>query len=190
MAHVQQFTADANLVDCQLVKTRKAEFNFSSPAELMQFVGPAVLDESSAHIRLKALLISRSTGRVSMVENSHDAVNIPPEKSTRKLGGRPRLAVKDQKFSKIGRLVEEEAVQCERGFGLLRRSRNDGIRDLNALRNELSKNRFSAVEIEALLEARTPKGAAKLVVAKNMDLNPATVHSYCSRFLSSKLPSR
>jgi hypothetical protein len=189
MAHVQLFTADAKLVDCQLVRTRKAEFNFFSPAELMQFVGPAVLDESSAHIPLKVLLISRSTVRVSMVENSHDVVNIPPEKSTRKLGGRPRLAVKDQKFSEIGRLVGEEVVKCERGFRLLRRSRSDGIGDLNALRNELSKNRFSAVEIEALLEARTPKGAAKLVVAKKMGLHPATVHSYCSRFRSSKLLS-
>jgi len=196
MAHVHLFTADANFVDCQLVRTRKAEFNFFSPAELMQFVGPAVLDESSAHIPLKALLTSHSTVRVSMVENHHDASKIPSEKPSRRLGGRPRLAVEDQSFYKIGRSVEQEFLRCERGFELRRKLTNGGVLDLNALRKEMKKERFSEVEIESVLIARTPMGAAEYFVARQLysekkpnGLSLRTVHSAHSRYLRSKLPS-
>ena len=106
------------------------------------------------------------------------------------------MALEKKSFFQIGRSVEQEFPQCERGFELLRRLRNHGITELNALQNELKKGQFSAVEIEALLTARTPMGATKLVVARSLStkkkpngLSPRTVHSSHSRYQRSKLPS-
>jgi hypothetical protein len=157
----------------------------------MKIFGPAALDESSAFVPLKELLILRSKLAPSMVWNSHDAANRP-----RRLGGRRRLALEEKSFFLIGRMIEEEFPRCKRGFELLRRLRNDGIVDLEALRNKLRKSEFSPVEIGALLTARTTMGATKIVVAKLRTtrtrpngLSLRTVHSSHSRYLSSKLPS-
>ena len=196
MTHAQLFTADAHLVDCELVRLRKAEVNFSSPADLKKIFGPAALDESNASTPLKELLVSRSWLSASSVESVHAETNIPSEKLSRRPGGRPRLAVEDQCFYTIGCSVEQEFPRCKRGFELRRKVTNGGILDLNALRKEMKKERFSEVEIESVLIKRTPMGAAKYVVARQLSsekkpngLSLRTVHSAHSRYLRSKLPS-
>jgi hypothetical protein len=197
MTHVRLFTVDADLADCEMAKKRKTEVNLFSPDDLMKIFGPAALDESSASIPLKELLISQSKQLAAFtVKNCHDAANILSEKPSRRLGGRRRLALEEKKFFEIARSVEQEFPRCECGFELLRRFRNNGITEFNALQNELRKEQLSAVEIESLLAARTPMGAAKLVVARSLPtqkkpkgLSPRTVHSSYSRYLRSKLPS-
>ena len=51
---------DAHLVDCEMARKRKAEFNLLSPADLMKIFGPAVLDESIEYVSLKELPITHS----------------------------------------------------------------------------------------------------------------------------------
>jgi len=191
MAHVRLFTVDAVLVDCAMVRKRKAEVNLLSPADLLKILGPAALDESSAFVPLKELPILSTKLAPSTVENSRDAAS-----TSRRPGGRRRLGLKEKIFFRIGRMIEDEFPRCERGFKLLRRLRNDGILDLETLRKELHKGEFSAAEIGALLAARTAMGATKVVVAKSRStptkpngLSLRTVHSYYSRYLSAKLPS-
>ena len=54
------FSASAVLIDCDLVKKRKAELQACSPADLEKMLGPSALDESCASVPLNELIAKRN----------------------------------------------------------------------------------------------------------------------------------
>jgi hypothetical protein len=86
----------------------------------------------------------------------------PHKKPATRRGGRKRLAVEKQRFYVIGCAVDEQFRKFGPAFKVLRELKIiDGNGNLNALRSELAKRRFAPKEIDVLLHARTPMGAAK-----------------------------
>ena len=115
----------------------------------------------------------------------------PHKKPATRRGGRKRLAVEKQRFYVIGCAVDEQFRKFGPAFKVLRELKIiDGNGNLNALRSELAKRRFAPKEIDVLLHARTPMGAAKRFIAQSLTnrkhrngLSLQTIHSCHSRYL-------
>ena len=106
-------------------------------------------------------------------------------------GGRKRLATEKQRFYVIGRSVDQMFPRLESAFRLLKELKITNANwDLNACRIKLAKHHFTPKEIDALLHARTPMGAAKRFVAQSLanakhpnGLSLQTINSCYSRYL-------
>ena len=134
------FTGSAVLVDCAIVKKRKAEFQSSRPTELVRIFGAACFTSSIACID--------STQRVGR------------EKRRRTETADHRAA----ELLRIGCEVDHYAPRFETDFELLKKLKIGGMWEPNALRKELTKHISDPREIDALLSSRTPMGAAKRYV--------------------------
>ena len=115
---------------------------------------------------------------------------LPNKKPAKTRIGRKRLASEKQHFYLIGCAVDEQFRKFDPAFKLLRQLKIIHGNDLNTLRNELAKRHFAPKEIDALLYARTPMGAAKTLVAHSLanpkhpnGLSLQTIHSSYSRYL-------
>jgi hypothetical protein len=158
------FAVAAVLVDCDIVKKRKREIQWSSPADLMKILGSRALDESCTAIPLKQL-------------------------AARNVGGRKQLVTEQQRFFMIGRSVDQKIHRFESGFALLKTLKIGGVWESNAQRKALTKHFYNSKEIEALLISRTPRGAAKRYVTEYVLENKVslqTVRSSYSRYLKAK----
>lgn len=110
-------------------------------------------------------------------------------------GGRKRLATEKRRFYLIGCAVDQQFRKFDPAFKLLRELKIVHGNDLSALRSELARRRFAPSEIDALLHARTPMGAAKRFVAQSLanakhptGLSLRTIHSCYSRYLKALKP--
>jgi hypothetical protein len=168
------------ILDVLEVKQRKLE-EILSPKRTML-----------ANLSISASVLARFKPPASPATNWNDASATPPHKkppTTR--GGRKRLATEKQSFYMIGYLVDQRFRQLESGFLLLKQLKFiHPTWDLNAYRSELAKHRLAPKEIEALLNARTLRGAAKRLVAQSLSSNEhpnglslRTIQSYHSRYL-------
>lgn len=124
--------------------------------------------------------------------NSNDpAAATPHKKRATTGGGRKRLTTEKRRFYLIGCAVDEQCRKFGPAFKFLRELKIiDSNCDLNACSIELAKHRFTPTEIEAVLQARTPMGAAKRFIAKSLTshkhpngLSLETISSCYSRYL-------
>jgi hypothetical protein len=138
-----------------------------------------------------ASLLARIKQEGIIATNRNDPVAASPHTKSAKRGGRKRLASEKQRFYLIGRAVDEQFCKFDRAFKLLREVKIiDPNWDLNALRSELAERYFTSKESDAVLQSRTPLGAAKRFVAKTLasrahpnGISLQTVNSCYSRYL-------
>jgi len=117
----------------------------------------------------------------------------PPKKSANTRGGRKKLAIEKQRFHMIGLMVDEASPRFESAFRLKRElkiANGNWDGSTTILRNELAKHNLTSKQIDAVLQARTPMGAAKRFVAKSLTsrkhpngLSLQTINSSYSRYL-------
>jgi hypothetical protein len=125
------------------------------------------------------------------VMSSIPAGATPPTKRAPRSGGRKRLAKEKQRFYMIGRSVDQMFPRLESAFRLLKELRiTSANSDPNTLKNELLKRKINYQEIDAVLQAKTPMGAAKRFVGKSLTsrahpngISLQTVNSCYSRYL-------
>ena len=129
-----------------------------------------------------------------LAANQDDPLAAPPhKKSPTTRGGRKRLATEKQRFYMIGCLVDQMLPRFESAFRVSKELKLvKGNWELNTLRSELAKHHFTSTEIDAVLQARPPMGAAKRFVAKSLTsrnhpngISLQTVNSCYSRYLKS-----
>ena len=127
-----------------------------------------------------------------LAANQDDPLSAPPhKKSPATRGGRRRLATERQRFYLIGLAVDQQFRKFEPAFKLLRELKITSDNwDVNELRIKLLRYNLPINEIEAVLQARTPRGAAKRFVAKSLTsrnhpngISLQTVNSCYSRYL-------
>ena len=127
-----------------------------------------------------------------LAANQDDPLAVPPhKKSSTTRGGRKKLVTEKQRFYLIGRSVDQMFSRLESAFRVSKEFKlANGNWDVNTLRSELAKHQFTPKEIDALLQARTPMGAAKRFVAKSLTsrahpngISLQTVNSCYSRYL-------
>jgi len=105
------------------------------------------------------------------------------KKFTTSRGGRSRIATDKQRFYLIGSSVDQVIPRFESAFTFLKQLKVNGNSDLNTYRTELSKIKLTYDEIDSVLLARMPRGAAKRFVAKSLRISLSTVNSCYSRYL-------
>jgi hypothetical protein len=170
------------------VKERKLEEMMSPKRKIEEMMSSkrtalANILRSSAHARV----MPASSPKLS----SNDAAKAPPLKKTVRGGGRKRLAIEERRFYVIGCAVDERFRKFEPAFRLMRELKAINRNwNLNTLRSRLSKLDFDPREIDAVLQARTPRGAAKRFVAQSLasrknpnGLSLQTINSCYSRYL-------
>jgi hypothetical protein len=147
---------------------------------------------------LKQWMSERTSGKFILMlasilaANQDDPLAAPPhKKSPTTRGGREKLATEKQRFYMIGCLVDQMFPRFESAFSFLKQlkviNRNS---DLNTYRTELSKLKLTHDEIDSVLQAGTPRGAAKRFVAKTLRISLSTVSSCYSRYKASKSKRR
>ena len=128
-----------------------------------------------------------------LAANQDDPLAAPPhKKSAMKRGGRKRLAMEKQRFYMIGCSVNQMFSRLESAFRVSKEFKlANGNWDVNTLRSELVRHQFTSKEIDAVLQARTPMGAAKRFVAKSLTsrahpngISLQTVNSCYSRYVN------
>jgi DNA-binding PadR family transcriptional regulator len=115
----------------------------------------------------------------------------PHKKSATTRGGRKRLATENQRFYLIGGLVDQMFSRLESAFRISKEFKlANGNWDVNTLRSELARHKFTPKEIDAVLQARTPMSATKRFVAKSLTsrahpngISLQTVNSCYSRYV-------
>jgi hypothetical protein len=149
-------------------------------------------------LELKRWMSKRTSGTFILMlagilaANQDDPLAAPPHKkypTTR--GGRKRLPTEKQRFYLIGRSVDQMFSRLESAFRVSKEFKlANGNSDVNTLRSELVRHQFTSKETEAVLQARTPMGAAKRFVAKSLTsrnhpngISLQTVNSCYSRYL-------
>jgi hypothetical protein len=131
-----------------------------------------------------ASLVARIKQEGLIAAKWNDPAAGSPHKSATKRGGRKKLASEKQRFYLIGRAVDDQFRKFDPAFKLLRELKIiDQNWELDALRSEFAKHRFTPKEIDAVLQARKPMSAAKRFVAKTLGLSLQTVKSCYSRYV-------
>jgi hypothetical protein len=158
-------------------------------SRLQEFLGvkKRALEKQLAPRRKMLEMVSRASAVARLKEAGLIPKNWKP--ATRR-GGRKTLAAEKQRLYLIGCTLTEQFGKFDAGFKLLRQLKIIHGNDQNALRSELAKRHFAPKEIAALLDARTPMGAAKRFVAQSLanskhpnGLSLPTIHSAYSRYL-------
>jgi hypothetical protein len=147
---------------------------------------------------LKRWMSKRTSGifilmlaRILAADQDDPLAASPDEKSATTRGGRKRLATEKQRFYMIGCSVDQMFSRFESAFRVSKEFKlANGNWEVNTLRSELVRHQFSSKEIDAVLQARTPMGAAKRFVAKSLTsrahpngISLQTVNSCYSRYL-------
>jgi len=169
----------SRLLDVLLVKERALETLRSPQRKMLEMVSMA-----STIARLK------QAGLIPPNWNDPGAASAHKKSATTR-GGRKRLATERQRFYLIGLAVDQQFRKLEPAFKLLRELKITGVHSyVNELRSSLLRYNLNTNEIEAVLQARTPKGAAKRFVAKSLTnrahpngISLQTVNSCYSRYL-------
>ena len=140
----------------------------------------------------RASTVARAKEAGLIPTNRNDiAAALAGKKPAAKHGGRKRLSTDKRRFYMIGCLVEQMFPRFESAFKISKELKiTNGSWDLNSLRSELAKHRYVPKEIDAVLTARTPMGAAKRFVARSLTsraypsgISLQTVSSCYSRYL-------
>ena len=155
------------VIDVLEVKKRKLEWITSSKREALEKLS-----------RISPLTRLEQEGIIATKRN--DPVAASPHK---KRGGRKRLATEKQRFYMIGCFVDRMFSRFESAFAFLKQLKVNGNSDLNTYRTELLKLKFAPNEIDCVLQARTPRAAAKRFVAKSFRIRLSTVNGAYSRYL-------
>jgi hypothetical protein len=169
----------SRLLDVLLVKERALERLRSPQRKMLEIVSMA-----STIARLK------QAGLIPPNWNDPGAASAHKKSATPR-GGRKRIATERQRFYLIGLAVDQQFRKFEPAFKLLRELKIIGGNfDVNELRSILLRYSLTTKEIETVLQARTPRGAAKRFVAKSLTshkypsgISLGTVNSSYSRYL-------
>ena len=145
---------------------------------------------ASAARMVLAVACPKEAGLITADRYDAGAV-LPKTNPATRRGGRKKLATDKQRFYQIGSSVDQMVPRFESAFTFFKQLKvTSGNSDLNTYRMELSKTKLTYDEIDSVLQAHTPRGAAKRFVAKSLRISLSTVNSCYSRYLKASKSKR